>query len=140
MFATTGAVVLGRRTFDVGLGKWEDTPYPVPSFVMTHEAREPLIMKSGTFTFVNDGIASAIEQAKAAAGHRNVNLMGADIAQQAIRAGLVDEIQLNLVPVLLSDGVRLFDSIGAEPIELEITRVIEAPGVTHIKYRVISEN
>lgn len=137
MLATTGAVVLGRRTFEVGVGEWGDTPFPVPCFVLTHEAREELVKKSGTFTFVTTGIESALEKAKAAAGEKNIRLMGADIAQQFLKAGLLDEIQLNLVPVLLGDGIRLFEHIGTEQIELESTRVIESPGVTHLKFRVV---
>lgn len=137
MSATTGAVVLGRRTFDVGVGPWGDVPFPVPCFVLTHEDREQIVKKSGTFTFVTDGIESALQRAKVAAGGKDVRLMGADIAQQFLRAGLLDEIQINLVPVLLGDGVRLFDPIGAERIELESTRVIQSPGVTHLKFRVV---
>ena len=92
-FATTGAVILGKRTFDVGLTHWGDTPYPVPSFVLTHTPREALVQASGTFTFVTDGIEHALQLAKAAAGEKKINLMGADIAQQYLKAGLVDEIR-----------------------------------------------
>ncbi|MBI1881233.1 MAG: dihydrofolate reductase, partial [Chloroflexi bacterium] len=127
ILATTGAVVLGKRTFDVGEGPWGDTPFPVPCFVLTHQAREKLVKKSGTFTFVTDGIESALQQAKAVAGEKNISLMGADVAQQFLRAGLLDEIQINLVPVLLGDGIRLFDQLDAEQIELERTRVIASP-------------
>lgn len=137
MSATTGAVVLGRRTFDVGVGQWGDVPFPVPCFVLTHEDREELVKKNGTFTFITDGIKSALQRAKAAAGEKDVRLMGADIAQQFLRASLLDEIQINLVPVLLGDGIRLFDHIGTEQIELESTRVIESNGVTHLRFRII---
>jgi dihydrofolate reductase len=138
---TAGATVVGRRMFDVGVGEWEDTPYPVPCFVLTHEQREELTMKSGTFTFVTDGIESALEQAKEAAGEKDVIVMGgANIVQQFLRAGLVDEMSLHLVPVLLGDGVRLFDGIGNELIELESTRVIDSPEVTHISYRIVKED
>jgi dihydrofolate reductase len=89
------------------------------------------------FTFVTDGVAAAITRAKAAAGDRNVNLMGAEIPQQAIRAGLLDELQIHLIPVLLGAGKRLFEHLGNEPIELERIRVIEAPeGVTHLRFRI----
>jgi len=128
--------VLGRRTFDVGAGLWGDVPFPVPCFVLTHEDREELVKKSGTFTFVTDGIESALRQARAAAGEKDVRLMGADIAQQFIKAGLLDEIQINLVPVLLGDGVRLFEHLGTEHIEPESTRVIESSGVIHLRFRV----
>ena len=138
---TAGATVVGRRMFDVGVGEWEDTPYPVPCFVLTHEQREELTMKSGTFTFVTDGIESALEQAKEAPGEKDVIVMGgANIVQQFLRAGLVDEMSLHLIPVLLGDGVRLFDGIGNELIELESTRVIDSPRVTHISYRIVKED
>jgi dihydrofolate reductase len=138
---TAGATVVGRRMFDVGVGEWEDTPYPVPCFVLTHEQREELTMKSGTFTFVTAGIESVLEQAKEAPGEKDVIVMGgANIVQQFLRAGLVDEMSLHLVPVLLGDGVRLFDGIGNELIELESTRVIDSPEVTHISYRIVKED
>lgn len=137
LFAATGAVILGKRIFDVGLDVWNDTPYPVPCFVLTHSPREPLAQKSGTFTFVTDGIESALKQAKTAAGNKDVVLMGAATTQQYLKAGLVDELVINLVPVLLGTGTRLFEHPGHEPIELERTRVIEAPGVTHLRFRVV---
>lgn len=133
---SVGAVVLGRRTFDVGLGPWEDTPYPVPCFVLTHERREKLVMPSGTFTFVSDGIESALAQAKAEAGERDVILMGANTAQQYLRAGLVDEIYIQLVPLLLGAGTRLFENLGTEAIELEMARATKSPFVTHLRFRV----
>jgi dihydrofolate reductase len=132
-----GAVVLGRRTFDVGLQHWEDTPYPAPSFVVTHEKREPLLMKSAAFTFVNDGIESAVQKAKAASDGKDTVVMGANVAQQLLKAGLVDEIVLQLVPVLLGRGSRLFDNIGNEQIELKCTSVVASPLVTHLRYQVI---
>jgi dihydrofolate reductase len=102
--ARPGAIVLGKRTFDVGLEPWGDTPYPAPCFVLTHEKRAPLKMKGGTFTFVNDGIESAVRQAKAVAGGKDVIVMGGKTAQQCLKAGLVDEIVLQLVPVLMGRG------------------------------------
>ncbi|AWS45345.1 deaminase [Streptosporangium sp. 'caverna'] len=137
LFATTGAVVLGRRTFDVSLGEWEDTPFPAPSFVLTHEVREELAMKSGTFTFVTDGVESALRLARAAAGEKNVIVMGADVSQQILRAGLLDEIHLQIAPVLIGEGRRLFDHLGTDHIELERTRVIESPHATHLEFRVV---
>ncbi|TDC82451.1 dihydrofolate reductase [Micromonospora sp. KC606] len=137
-YATTGAVVIGKRTFDVGVGLWQDTPFPVPCFVVTHESREPLTMKSGTFTFVTDGLHSALRQACQAAGDRNVLIMGGPTTgQQFVRAGLVDEIHVQLVPVFLGTGTRLFDHLGADHIELERTAVIESPHVTHLRFRVM---
>ncbi|HKT02461.1 MAG TPA: dihydrofolate reductase family protein [Rugosimonospora sp.] len=136
LFGTTGAVILGRRTFDVGLGAWEDTPFPVPCFVLTHRGRDQLPMRSGTFTFVTDGIHSALRRAQAAARGRHINLMGADVTQQYLRAGLVDEVQLQLSPVLLGSGKRLFEHLGTG-LELERTGVAESPYVTHLRYRVV---
>ncbi|MEO3857509.1 dihydrofolate reductase family protein [Acrocarpospora sp. B8E8] len=137
LFASTGAVVVGRRTFDVGVELWGDTPFPVPCFVLTHQAREQLVMKSAAFTFVTDGIESVLRQARAAARDKNVLIMGgANTAQQFVRAGLVDEIQIQLVPVLLGSGTRLFDHLGTNHIELERNRLIESPHVTHLRFRV----
>ena len=127
----TGAVVLGKRVFDVGLSQWNDTPYPAPSFVVTHERRDPLQMKSAAFTFVNDGIASAVNQARDAAGAKDVAVMGADIAQQVIKAGLVDEMHITLVPVLLGGGTRLFENTGEGPIEFTQTRLVGTAVATH---------
>jgi len=138
LFETVGAVVLGRRTFDVGLGLWEDTPYPASCFVLTHEKRAPMEMESGTFTFVNESIERALADALAAAGERDVILMGAATARQYLRAGLVDEIYIQLVPVLLGGGLRLFDDLGDDAIELVCTRVTKSPFVTHLRYRVLA--
>jgi dihydrofolate reductase len=140
MSTTTGAVLLGRRTFDVGVGEWGDVPFPVPCFVLTHEERGKVVKKSGTFTFITDGTESALQQARLAADEKDVRLIGANIAQQFLRAGLLDEIQINLLPVLLGDGIRLFDQIGTEHIELENTRVIDSTGVTHIRFRVVKQD
>ena len=147
--ASTGSVVMGRRMFSGGEGRWEDDPnadgwwgddppFRVPVFVLTHHAREPLPKERGTmFTFVTDGIESAVEQARAAAGDRNIAVGGgANVAQQALSAGLLDEIQINLAPVLLGDGTRLFDGQGRAGVRLEPSQVIDSPGVTHLRYRV----
>lgn len=135
--AAFGGVILGKRTYDVGVDLWEDTPYPLPTFVLTHNAQPNRVARSGTFTFVTDGIVSALEKAQAAAGNRDVVLMGADVSAQYLRAGLVDEIQLAVIPVLLGNGTRLFDDIGARPIELHPTLVTESAGVTHLRMRVV---
>lgn len=137
-FDTTGAVIIGRRTFDVGEGRWGDTPpFQVPCFIITHRAREKVTKHGGTtFTFVTEGIHSALEEAKAAAGDRNVALMGANTAQQCMKAGLVDEIQIHIVPVLLGQGIRLFQPLGDDPIELERVRALASPDVTHLRFRV----
>jgi dihydrofolate reductase len=141
-FKSTGAAVVGRRMFDVANGWGDNPPFHMPVFVITHEAREKLVKEAGTtFTFVTDGIQSALEQAKAAAGDKDVSVAGgANIIQQYLSAGLLDEIQIHLVPVLLGDGVRLFDHLGTEQIELETTRVIESSGVTHLRFHVVKEN
>jgi dihydrofolate reductase len=148
--AATGAVVMGRRMFSGGAGPWaedsngdgwwgDEPPFGVPVFVLTHHSRETMPMKGGTsFTFVTDGIESALEQAKAAAGDKDVLLAGgASVVQQYLKAGLLDEIQIHVAPVLLGGGVSLFGSLELDPIELEATRVIESPTVTHLRFGVV---
>jgi len=140
-FARTGAYVMGRRMFDEGEVGWPDPPpFRAPVFVLTHQGREPWVRQGGTtFTFVTEGIESALEQARAAAGEKDIQISGgADIVGQYIDAGTVDELQIHLAPVLLGDGVRLFDRIDTEDaVELEVTRVIDSPRVTHLRYRVV---
>lgn len=139
-FRDTGAAVMGRRLFDIGEGPWGDNPpFHMPVFVLTHDAREPLTREGGTtFTFVTDGIESTLEQARQAAGDRDISVVGgANVIQQYLRTGLLDEIQVHLVPILLGAGKRLFDNIGPRQIELETARVIESPGVTHLRYRIV---
>jgi dihydrofolate reductase len=134
----TGAVVAGRRTYDVS-GAWGGRgPMPgLPLFVMTHRVPDVVPAGDPPYTFVSDGIEAAIEQARAAAGGKDVQLMGASIVQQAIRAGLLDELTINLVPVVLGRGVRLLDNLDPGGVELELKRVIDAPGVTHLTYRIV---
>ncbi|NUR30250.1 MAG: dihydrofolate reductase [Catenulispora sp.] len=134
-FATVGAVVVGRRTFDVGLPRWQDTPYPAPTIVLTHQARDELVMRSATFTFVADGIETAIKAAQDAAGDKDVIVMGAQTGRQFLRAGLLDEVEIDLVPVVLGGGTRLLDDLGHT--ELERTRVIDSYAVTHLRFRVV---
>jgi dihydrofolate reductase len=139
-FAPTGAVVMGRRMFDEGEGPWGDKPpFRMPVFVVTHQPRERLVKEGGTtFTFVTDGIESALEQAKVAAGDKNVNIAGgADTVQQFIRAGLLDELEIHLAPLLFGEGIRLFDKIGPQHVELENMRVVASPKVTHLRFRVV---
>ena len=133
-----GAFVVGRRMFDLAQGWGEEPPFHAPVFVLTHEARDPLEKKGGTtFTFVNDGIESALERAKAAAGGKDVGIAGgANTIQQYMSAGLIDEFQIHVAPLLLGGGVRLFDQAPAD-LELETTRVLESPRVTHLKFRVV---
>ena len=142
-FERTGAYVMGRRMFAHGEGPWgEDPPFHGPVFVLTHQVREPLVKQGGTtFTFVTDGIERALERARAAAGDKDVSIAGgANVIQQYLKAGLLDELQIHLVPMLIGDGVRLFERLGTEPIELDITRVIESAGVTHIRLRPVKRD
>ena len=134
----TGASIVGRRMFD-NAGEWGDNPpFDMPVFVLTHQAREPLVKGGTTFTFVTDGIESALAQARAAVGAKNVAIGGgANVAQQYLRAGLLDEIEIHLVPILLGGGIRLFDRLGDAQIELERMRVIDSPAVTHLRFRVV---
>jgi dihydrofolate reductase len=145
----TGAVVMGRRMFSGGEGPWgedpradgwwgDDPPFHVPVFVLTHHARETKVMEGGTsFTFVTGGIETALEQARAAAGGKDVLLAGGgSVVQQYLKRGLLDELQIHLAPVLLGDGVSLFDRLGVEAVELETARVIASPSVTHLRFRV----
>jgi dihydrofolate reductase len=131
-----GAMVTGRRTFNIA-GAWGGNPPGVPCFVVTHTVPREWVKEGSPFTFVTDGVESAIRQAKKAAGEKNVVVATASILQQCLTARLVDEIDIDLAPVLLGAGIRLFDNLGTEPINLEITRVVEAPGVTHLRFRVV---
>jgi dihydrofolate reductase len=134
---TTGALVTGRRTFDLTGGWGGGHPLGVPVFVLTHTVPQEWVYEGSPFTFVTDGLESAVEQARAAAGEKDVGVIGASLVQQCLRAGLLEEIHVDLAPVLLGGGIRLFDHLGAGPIELEITRVIEGIGVTHLTFRVV---
>jgi dihydrofolate reductase len=149
--ANIGAAVMGRNMFGpIGGGPWSDErwrgwwgdnpPYHYPVFVVTHYPRDPVEMEGGTtFHFVTAGIESALEQAKEAAGGKDVMLWGGgDIVQQYLAAGLLDELELHVVPVLLGDGSRPFPSRGDGEVQLEQVRTVEAPGVAHLKYRVVT--
>ena len=134
----SGAVIVGKRMFDNAHGWGDEPPFGKPVFVLTHTSREPLTKGDTTFTFVTEGIESAVEQAKAAAGDEDVSIGGgASTAQQALKAGLVDEVRLTFAPILLGGGVALFDGLGPDDVELEVTRVVEGPKATHVKYRVV---
>ena len=132
-----GAFVTGRRTFDIANGWGGSPPLGVPTFVVTHTVPQEWVYEGSPFTFVTDGVESAVEQAKAVAGDKEVAVGAASIAQQCIRARLLDEIHVDLAPVLLGGGVRLFDHLDAGPIELERTEVVEGTGVTHLTFRVV---
>jgi dihydrofolate reductase len=148
--ASVGAVVMGRRMFGGGEGPWGDEPwegwwgdeppYHAPVFVLTHHARGRLVKQGGTtFSFVTDGIEAALEQAKAAAGQKDVSIAGGgDVVRQCLNAGLVDEFQIHVAPVVLGDGVRLFERLDPERVRIELVRVIDSPTVTHLRYRVLT--
>ena len=147
-----GAVIMGRKMFSGGEGPWEDDqnaagwwgddpPFHVPVFVLTHHAREMKPMEGGmTFTFVTDGIEAALEQARGVAGEKNVAIAGgANVVQQYLKAGLLDELQIHVAPLLLGDGVRLFEEhVGSQQRDVEATRVVQSPAVTHLRYRVVT--
>jgi dihydrofolate reductase len=147
-FENVGATVMGRNMFGGGPGPWRDEPWKgwwgdnppfhTPVFVLTHHAREPLVMQGGTtFTFVTDGIEAALEQAREAAKGKDVALGGgASVAQQYMAEGLIDEMEIHIVPLLLGSGTRLFENVSGSNVKLESVRTIAAPGVTHVKYRV----
>lgn len=140
-----GATIMGRRMFSGGEGPWErdpnangwwgdEPPFHTPVFVLTHHPREDLVLRGTTFVFVTDGIESALEQARSAAGERHVALGGgADVARQYLDAGLLDQITVHLVPVLLGGGTRLFD--GATPTVLQLARMTGSSSATHLTYR-----
>jgi dihydrofolate reductase len=142
-----GAIVMGRNMFGGGSGPWgdppwngwwgEEPPFRMPVFVLTHHPRPPLVCRGGTtFTFVTDGMDTAVAMARDAAGDGDVAVSGgATAAKQLIAAGLVDEILIHLVPVLLGSGVRLFEGDGVAALCLEQVRSVQAPGVTHLFYR-----
>jgi dihydrofolate reductase len=131
-----GACVIGRRTFDLGFEHWGDTPYPAPSFVVTHRAHEPVPAKSATFTFVTEGIATAVEQAKAAAGDKEVVVMGGETARQVLALGLVDRIELQLTPILLHGGSKLFDGLEKANLVFTPRGTPVTTSTTHLTYDV----
>jgi dihydrofolate reductase len=146
--ANIGAEIMGRGKFGPpSRGEWgdepwrgwwgEEPPFHKPVFVLTHHPREPLTLTDTTFTFVTDGIQAALDQAREAADGKDVFIGGgADVINQYLAAGLVDEVELHVVPRLLGGGARLFDGVGPD-VKLDLVRVVEAPGVTHLKYRVV---
>jgi dihydrofolate reductase len=133
---TVGAIVAGRRTYEVS-NAWEGSFFiPVPFYVVTHKAPSEVPKGTTKFTFVTDGIKSAINQAKAAARNKTVGLMGASVARQCIEAGLLDEVRVHIAPFLLGDGIRLYDHVGGHLVQLKRTKVIDASsGVTHVHFR-----
>jgi dihydrofolate reductase len=147
MFQNVGATIMGRHMFGGGEGAWgenpwrgwwgDNPPYHMPVFVLTHHARQPLQMQGGTtFHFVTEGIHAALDQARSAAREKEILIGGgADTAQQYLKAGLIDEMELHVVPVLLGSGARLFDNTGGRQTAYECVRVVTSPSVSHYKYR-----
>ena len=137
-FADVGTFVMGRRMFDIAEEPWgEEPPFHGPVFVVTHRPREPLEKKGGTTFYFVDSIAAAHESARSAAGDKGVSVAGgASVIRQSLAAGLLDEIQIHLVPIFLGRGVRLFDAMSPD-LELVPDRVVDSPTVTHLKYRVV---
>jgi dihydrofolate reductase len=134
-----GACILGRRTFDIAEKAWGDNP-PFGNgtvFVLTHRPHETITRGETTFIFVTDGMESALKQAREAAGDKDVSLMGANVSQQYLKAGLVDEMEIHVANVLLGAGRPLFANIGDKQIRLERLRVIPTPAATHIRYQII---
>jgi dihydrofolate reductase len=134
---SVGAVIAGRRTYDVSAAWGGGGPLPgVPLFVMTHHAPDSVPAGDVPYTFVTDGIERAVEEAGKAAAGKDVVLMGANIVQQCLRAALLDLLVISLVPVVLGRGVRLLDDLEPGSVGLDLVRVVDAPGVTHLTYRV----
>jgi len=134
----TGAVIAGRRTYDLSQAWGGRGPIPgLPLFVVTHRVPEMAPASDPPYTFVTGGVEEACEQAQAAAAGKNVHVMGASIIQQCIRAGLLDELIISLVPLVLGRGVRLLDGLDPSNVKLGLGRVVDAPGVTHLTYQVI---
>jgi dihydrofolate reductase len=146
--ANVGAEIMGRGKFgpaargergdDAWQGWWGDEPpFHKPVFVLTHHEREPLTLSDTTFTFLTDGIRPALDQAREAAGDKDVFIGGgANTINQFLAAGLLDELEMHVVPILLGGGARLFDGVGPD-VKLELVRTLDGPGVTHLKYRVV---
>lgn len=147
--ANIGATIMGRNMFGGGPGPWgddpwqgwwgDDPPYHHPVFVLTHHSRSPLQMQGGTtFYFVTDGIEAALAQANDASAGQDIWLAGgAAVVNQYLAAGLVDEVDLSIAPVVLGEGARLFEGLKHDALKLEQVRAVDAPGVTHIKYRLV---
>jgi dihydrofolate reductase len=131
-----GAVLIGRRTFDLGYEHWGDTPYPAPSFIVTHRAREPEKARSATFTFVTAGIENALDRAKEAAGKKDVIVMGGETARQLLALGLVDRVELQLTPILLHGGARLFDGLEKASLAFTPRGTPVTTSTTHLSYEV----
>ena len=141
MMRELGVIIMGRTTFDQGdaFNAFDDSPFKIPHFILTQRPRETKESNGSTYTFVTDGIESALSQAQAAVKDGCYIAIGggASVAQQYIQAGKVDEIQIHLIPILMGNGIKLFGESGMNAIPLESTRVIDSTGVTHLKYRIV---
>jgi dihydrofolate reductase len=136
MLGTFGAIVTGRRDFDVSQAWGGESPLGVPIFIVTHHPPQEWLNKPSPFTFVTDGVESALEQAQKVAGDKPIAVGGTTITRQVLEAGLLDEIHIELAHMLLGDGIRLFDHLN-QSVELECIKVIASKDVTHLKYRVV---
>lgn len=139
LFENTAAFIMGERTFQLGVENWGDNPaFHAPCFVLAKEPRETITKQGGTsYIFVADGLQSALSQARAAAGNKDVTVMGgANAAQQYLNAGLLDELYIHLAHILLGDGTKLFDNLTIKPTDLEKIAVADAKGVTHLRFRI----
>ena len=136
-FDTSAAILMGRRVYDTIEGWGDEDPFGMPCFIVTHRAHGERVRGATTYTFVTDGPVEALERARSAAGEKDVTIMGgANLVQQFIAAGLVDELRVHVVPVLFGAGARLFDLTGLDQIELELTRCVTTPNATHLRYAI----
>lgn len=136
-WAAIGAMVTGRRDFEVSDAWGGKPPYGWPTFIVTHSPPQAWVKEGSPFTFVTEGVAAAIEQARRVAGEKHVVVGGTTIVQQSLKAGLLDEINIDLASLLLGDGISLFGHLGIEPVELERIAATEGTDVTHLRFRVV---
>jgi dihydrofolate reductase len=136
-FKTTGALVTGRRDFDVSNAWGGKPPFDVPTFIVTHSPPQEWVKEGSPFTFVTEGAVSAVEQARQAAGEKNVLVSGSKVVQQCIKAGLIDELHIDLASMLLGDGISLFGQLGIQPNDLELYQVVEGKDVIHLRFRIV---
>lgn len=134
-----GAIITGRRTFNLANAWYGNPPLGVHHVVLTHSAPQEWVKPGSPFTFITDGIEHAVAKAREIAGEKQVAVSSADVMRQCLKVGLLDEIAIDLVPVLLGKGVRLFEALGIEPVWLKVQRVVEGTGVTHLSYEVVKE-
>lgn len=136
-WAGIGVIVTGRRDFDVSQAWGGSSPMNVPCFIVTHTPPQEWLKEGSPFTFITNGVASAIVQAKQVAGDKHVAVSGTKIVQQCLQTRLLDGINIDLAPILLGEGIRLCDNLRSQPISLENTKIVEGTGVTHLRFHVI---